>query len=601
MKKKKTGAALPVWVALACLLLMGIAELVLWLLSGYAPLLALALVQLLPAAVNLLVSLPLGKTRPLAAMPEVPEGKKKNIWKCAVRGLANLLRRLGNFWHSHRQMLLAALLLGAVMALNCCFWPNVQAASETGRLAYWMPVVLVACFVISVALEKICSHVTAKETLSPRWSALAENLKGALLMGRVGQVLTAAAMVLTLTGLYDPQLIVQIALALLFVYETALLVLSIAIRLIRKELNTAPKLPLSAKAMGQSGILSYLEENTGITMRSLWSIGFIRQLLPGVVLFVVLLTWLFSGMTQIDAHQEGALYRLGKLQPDSLKPGIHLTLPWPFDKVEVYDTQSLRKVVVGYTPDGEVHDNTWTGNHSLKEHHLLLGGGNEMVAINLQVEYRICDLNRYLRSSASAESLLTASAYEIVTARTIATDIDTLLSADRTVFSQTFHQELSQRVDGYDLGIEVTNVVLENIHPPVQVAGVYQDVISAGIYAKQLILEAQREAILTTSLAQHQAQAEVNSATCSMIQQVAAAKGSVSEFMAAVEAYNSEPSAYTYYKYMNALTDAYGKGVLVLVGEDVDDSALVIGDLVRPPEEVDPYYVEPEVEEEYLE
>ena len=599
MKQKKHSSVLPVWGALVGLLLISAGEMALWLVSGYAPVLALALLQMMAGAVNLLLLLPLGKSHALAALPVPQEGKKKNIFKCALVWLGNQLRKAANFWHRRRDVLVALLLAATIFAANYFFWPNVKVPSNSGKLAYWIPVALVGAFVLSVALEKICAHATAGEETASRWAAMAGNLKDAMLLGRIGQVLTATAMVLTLTGLYNPHLILQIILLLLFLYETVLLLLSAAIRLIRKELGTMPKFPLSVKAMGQAGLLNYLEENTGITMRSLWSIRLIRQILPGVVLFIVLLTWLFSGMIQIDAHQEGALYRLGRLQNETLKPGIHLTLPWPFDKVEVYDTQSLRKVVVGYVPNG-MNDNTWTENHGTEEYRLLLGGGNEMVSINLQVEYRISDLNRYLQASASAQSLLSAASYEIVTARTIATDIDTLLSADRTVFSQTFQQELEDRMKNYDLGIQVTNVVLESIHPPVEVAPVYQDVISAGIRAKQLILEAQREAALETTAAKQQAASNISTATKLMHQNVATAKGAVAEFMAAVEAYNGEPAAYTYYKYMNALADAYNRGVLILVGEGVDEGALVIGDLSRP-QAAEFYYTDPEVEEEYWE
>ena len=154
----------------------------------------------------------------------------------------------------------------------------------------------------------------------------------------------------------------------------------IPLRLIRKELGSEPSLPMSVKAVGSSGVLSYLEENTGITMRSLWSIRLVRQLIPSVLLFVVLLTWLATGIVQVEAHQEGALYRLGKLQDKTLKPGLHLTLPWPFDRVETVDTQSLRRVVVGYIPNG-AEDNTWTDGHGTEEYRLLLGGGNELVSI----------------------------------------------------------------------------------------------------------------------------------------------------------------------------------------------------------------------------
>ena len=85
--------------------------------------------------------------------------------------------------------------------------------------------------------------------------------------------------------------------------------------------------------------------------------------------------------------------------------------------------------------------------------------------------------------AANAEALLEATGYEIVTARTIVTDIDTLLASDRVEFSHTFKEELVRRIEHYDAGVEVTNVVLESIHPPVNVADVYQELISAEIDA----------------------------------------------------------------------------------------------------------------------
>jgi hypothetical protein len=69
--------------------------------------------------------------------------------------------------------------------------------------------------------------------------------------------------------------------------------------------------------------------------------------------------------------------------------------------------------------------------------------------------------------------------------------------------------------------------------------------------------------------------------------------------MAGVEANKAYPEAYTFYKYISALTEAYKKGVLIVVGDGVDSGKLVIGDLSRPV--VDNYGLEDEVEEEYFE
>ena len=595
MKNKQNRSLWQVFGAAMGLLLVGAAETVLWVLCGYGPLLLLALLQLLGALTALVLLLPAGVHREMKlADPEV----KQPWWKKCLRAVGNFFRKVANFFHKHHSVVLAVLLFAVILAANVLFWSRVGGGSAGAKLQYYVPVAVAVLFALSVVLEKWCAIIKNAEDCTPKAAAIACNLKDALVIGRIVQVFAMLAMVLKLIGLYDATVILTVLLAVAAVFTTVMLLLSIIIRIIRKELATEPLLPMNPKATGSAGLISYLEENTGITMRSLWSLRLVRQLLPGVLMLVIVLTWLSTGLIQIESHQEAAVYRLGKLQDETLKPGLHMTLPWPFDRVEVVDTQSVRRVVVGYVPNGS-EDNTWTDGHGVEEYRLLSGDGNEMVSINLQVEYCIRDLTSYLRNSASADSLLSASAYEIVTARTIATDMDALLSSDRVVFSETFREELEARITCYNTGIEVTNVVLESIHPPVEVADVYQQVITAGIHAKQLILETERNAIAEVTAAQQQAYAAKSVASTSYYQAVATAKGEVQAFMAGVEANKAYPEAYTFYKYISALTEAYKKGVLIVVGDGVDSGKLVIGDLSRPV--VNNYGLEDEVEEEYFE
>lgn len=332
-------------------------------------------------------------------------------------------------------------------------------------------------------------------------------------------------------------------------------------------------------------ILTYLEKNTGITMRSLWSLHLIKRLVPGCLLAIVLVVWLSTCFVQVDSYQQGALFRLGKLQPETLKPGLHLTLPWPFDRTEIYETDSVNKLAIGYVGEGGT-DNIWTESHGGEEYRLLLGGGEEIVSINLVVEYRIQDLAAYIKSSASPEALLQARAYEIVTARTISTDLDTLLAADREVFSETFRQELTEQLAPYETGIEIVNVVLESIHPPVEIAEIYQRIISAGIDAEYKRISAQNKATQTVLAAQEEATELVETAKAEQFRLVGEATGSVTEFLAAASADDSYRSNYRFQRYISALTEAYGDATLIIAGPGVDTKNIYLGSLSGADDEV---------------
>ena len=568
----------------AALTLMAVGLTVLSAVTGCRPLLLLGLMLWLPAAVQLSLWLPLWESKP------VPTQKQKlpaRLWSKAKFHAPRL-----------RRLIICFTTAAALVVTHLLFWKN-GASRASG---YYLPVVLAALFIGAMILEKWC-RLAMTGTESAYTVAQLRSLKSALALNRVAFLLTAVTLTVQLLGFYDATPVLNVLLGILFVYESLFIAFSLAVRVIRQELDTAPEFLIAMPGAGKSnmGVLSYLEENTGITMRALWSMKLIKKLVPAALIGVAALLWLSTGVVQIEAHQQGALYRFGKLHKSTLKPGIHLTLPWPMDQVDVYDTESLGRLVIGYIPTGE-QDNIWTKAHGGEEYRLLLGGGDELISVNLEIEYKISDLYSYVRNAAGPEALLQAEAYEIITERTISSDLETMLSTNREEFSESFRVELEEHMAHHNTGLEVVNVVLESIHPPVEVADVYQALIGASIDAQQLIIQAQNEANQTVMNAKNEQTAKVGDAIVQGYQAVAEAEASVAEFMASVAAFENYPAAYRYYKYMNTLTAAYGQARLIIVGAGVDAGKLFIGSLDKVETEEDfleTYEEEHAFDEEY--
>ncbi len=565
-------AALAALVCACVPVLTGLGILGLYFWAGYHALLLTALILLLPGLAQLTLLMKRGQ---LPVPPEAPEEEPTD--KKAKRRLAWEKNRylLKKRWYAWRDGIVTALILLLTLAAHLVFWKLKPVLAD--KLNFLTPVLLAVVFVAFIVVEKWCAH-TMDSAAAPVQARL-RGIMNALSLGRVALLLTIAGAVLKLLGVYDAGTILCALLSVLFVYETAMLLFSLTVRLIRKEMTACPELLVSIHGMGKDmNILTYLEQNTGITMRSLWSLQLIKKLLPPALLTLALVLWLSTGLVQIEAYQQGALFRLGKLRSEVLEPGFHVTLPWPVDRVDVYDTKSVQKMAIGYVPEGQ-QDNIWTEAHGGEEYRLLLGGGAEIVSINLVVEYQISDLMRYIKSSASPESLMQARAYEIITARTISTDLDTLLAADREVFSETFREELTQQLETYDIGLSVVNVVLESIHPPVEIAYIYQDMISAGIDAEYLRLYAEDSANQYIMTAKQTSVSTIGDARANQLKAIGAAKAAVAEFMAAVEADKAYPQQYRYQKYLNALAAAYGNTTIVIAGEGVDTENIYIGSI----------------------
>lgn len=617
MNKKDRHSVLPPIISALLLLFIAIASEVLYGMTKYLPLCLFALMCFFPAVINLIVAiirfqLPEGKTEQKSGETvsesesietsekskcneetQTPGKEKKKTRKKAIRfgGLRRVIYSIARWYNKNRILITVALSLIATALIQVRFFIVQARLTSLYTMNYPVLIAMIVMFTVFIALDKWGSRVNTGDSFS---DSLVKNLRSVFALLQLALILIMIASALKILGIYEAQKILKYALMVLFYYMSVFLVVSFAVTVIKKELFVKPYLnvptPLSVGSSKELGLLTYFEENTGMTMRSLWSMRMVKKLFPYTIVLTVLVLWFSTGLCQVESHQMGVVYRFGKLQEEPLQPGLHLSLPWPFDKVEIYNTDTIQKFTVGYVSD-EMEDNTWTDIHGLEEYRLLLGSGDELVSVNLQVEYRINDICKYLKNNSSPEALVEAYAYELLVDHTINSDLHTLLTIDREEFSKHLEDDLIEGIQQYETGIEVTNVVLESIHPPIEIASIYQSVVSAGIKAEQLILEAEAYRAKIIAGAHTQYTKTVAQATVNQSSAIAKAEASVSEFMASVGADTSYPTTYRYYKYLNAIVEAYGNTRLVIVGDGINSSNIYFGSLnvgvMAPPVEED--------------
>lgn len=518
---------------------------------------------------------------------ETPVSRVRRVLSAVGRFFGRIGWAVSDFVR-RRALLLTLLCLGALFAVEQLrFIPALKRFTDAAQFGYGSALAMLIGSFGCIIFDKWCQFAyLAIPHDEAGWGRLARatlhNLRLTVKLGRFCALVIAAVMVLRLVGLGDYQRWLCYGLIAVWIYASIFYAYSIISRAIRRELRDNPRIVIPLPFAGKDedddmAILSHLEANTGITFRSLWSLRYIKAVLPYTVLFTALFFWLATGLVQINPYEQGARYRFGHLGPDDiLEPGLHLTLPWPFDKTEVYDTGHIRELTIGYNADRQ-SDNLWTEEHGSNEYRLLLGEGNELVSINMRLEYAVDDLWRYVTVAADPVSLLSAEAYEMITDRTIKADLDTLLSVDRTQLAEEFRTTLNGALAENPIGLTVERVVIESIHPPVEVAAIYQNVVSAELRAEALIWEAEAKAAVAVAKAETAYDIAVKTAEADYHTRMAAARAEVTEFMAAVAADNSHRDAYRYYKYLNALQRALGNTRLYLLGEDIDAGSLYLG------------------------
>lgn len=587
MNKNKIRALIPPLISLLVSLASGIGMLFLYQPTKYLPFYLLGLTILLPSAINMtlfLLKIPTSAKKEKAELPADPEenievGKFRKILKKISKPFAFLLKLIKDKTNPEKIIRYTSFISAAACfaAIQFFFAISLKAATSLYTVNYAYAVLLIALFLVYIVLDKWMLHNESDDAYA---SALSFNVRSIIAVARLALILIIPSVFIKLLGIYELQKYVVIALAIIFYWSSLFTLLSYLARAVRHELASAPDIRIPAPFSGGSGndigIISYLEDNTGITMRGLWSVKLIKKLIIPSLLAVFLLFWLSTGIVEIGSGQHAALYNFGKLSPTALEPGLHLTLPWPFGKTVIYNTDAVSTMTIGYRSDTS-GDNVWTQTHGSEEYELLLGGGEELVSINLCIEYKINDLNAYLVNCARPEAILEASAYELVAEKTIITDLNTLLSIDREEFASDFMTDLTEKISIRNTGLEIVSVVLESIHPPLGIADIYQRLVSAEIEAATRIMNAEAYAAVRILEAETQNNSVTSYATAEQLAKIAEAEAEVAEFMASVAADNEYSDAYRYYKYLNAVSNAYGNANLIIISSDIDQSRLIFG------------------------
>ncbi|MCL1951353.1 MAG: protease modulator HflK, partial [Oscillospiraceae bacterium] len=326
-------------------------------------------------------------------------------------------------------------------------------------------------------------------------------------------------------------------------------------------------------------ILETEEVKARFSLKSLWTFRYAVKILPGLALLLGAVLFLSTAVYVVQPQQQAAVYRFGRFGKHSVAgEGLHVKFPWPIDKIEIYDVDRVNEMQIGYRAS-EARNFLWTQEHDGGEYTLLLGNGNEAVSVNIKLLYKITDLYAYLKTCARPEEVLSAAAYEAIMRQTVNTTLDAFLRVDRSSLSGFLETQLSAFCEARGLGLSVVQVIVEGIHPPVEIAGVYQRVVTASVDKSTLIVNADSEAGRLLIEADRQSKEAIAAARADQHSRVSGAREEMAVYYSAVEAYKLNPACFRLYKYIETYEKVIGgqKVYVFSPGTEKDISRFYIG------------------------
>lgn len=315
---------------------------------------------------------------------------------------------------------------------------------------------------------------------------------------------------------------------------------------------------LPTKSSNDETILDDEDIKKNLSIKSLWTLRYSLSVIPQIVLFTCSVLILSTTVYVVGPHQQAVVYRFGSTNKDKIVgQGIHFKLPWPIDKQEVYDVSRIKSMQIGYEAT-DTKDFLWNQAHDGGEYILLLGNGNEAVSVNIKLMYKIDNLYKYITTATKPEEALSNFTYESLMYRTINTTLDELLSVDRASLSKELKKELVSYCDSERIGLTVSDVIVESIHPPIQVADVYQKVVTASLDKNTIIIHANALAQEELINAHKENITVVNKAKADQHIKLSEAKKEMEVYKAAINAYRKYPKSFKLTKYLDTYEKVIG-------------------------------------------
>jgi regulator of protease activity HflC (stomatin/prohibitin superfamily) len=297
-----------------------------------------------------------------------------------------------------------------------------------------------------------------------------------------------------------------VAVGALYLPLEAVVALALRILQTRRRRSAVPfsglSLALSALLGGRSplGILAHaLQDSLGLEIRGTWFSRALRAWAEPLALLLVLVLWLSSAIVIVPLGSEAVRMRWGRFQPESLGPGLHFIAPWPVERARLVPVARVDGFALGYEKDlgGAL---LWAEPHFAGERNLLVGDGEQALTFNVPVQFSRPDALAVERSGPALPALLANLAYRELLLATAPRDAFAIMTTDRAAIAADLHTRLQSAADRLVLGARIHHVGLKDIHPPVEVAPAYQEVISAREQRRMMVDLARANRL--TSLAQ---------------------------------------------------------------------------------------------------
>ena len=311
-------------------------------------------------------------------------------------------------------------------------------------------------------------------------------------------------------------------------------------------------------------------------LRGRWNRGAGRRLLLLLVALVALSGFLTS-YAQVEPDEVGVILRLGRFT-GTAEPGPHFRLPFFIDRIVKVPVQRQLKAEFGFRTERLQSRTTYVAEGDVKRESLMLTGDLNVAVVEWIVQYKIKDPYKYLFKVKNVEGMLRDISEASMRAVVGDHSVNEVLTTGRQAVATNSKLLLQELADRYETGVDIQQVVLQDVNPPDPVKPSFNEVNQAIQEKERAINEAYAELNRAIPRARGEAEEALRSAEGYAIERVNRARGEAERFTRIYDEYRKAPDVTRRRMYLETVSEVLQKAGQKVV---VDESTKGITPLLR--------------------
>ncbi len=276
-----------------------------------------------------------------------------------------------------------------------------------------------------------------------------------------------------------------------------------------------------------------------------------------IVIAIVAIIVLAGSFYQINPEEVGVILQFGKYARMS-NPGLHLKIPGVEELIKVPVERQLKLEFGFRTTSAGIRTEYAVTRESLEEAQMLTGDLNVAI-VEWIVQYKIKDPYNYLFKLRDAEATFQFMNEAVVRKYVGDNSVDEVITVGRARIAIEAKEELQRLCDLYEIGLEVNQLIFQDVNPPDPVKPSFNEVNESVQEKETKINQAWSEYNQEIPKAEGEAKQMIQAAEGYAMERINNAQGDATRFRAIYREYSRAPLVTRKRLYLEAIAEILPK------------------------------------------